>query len=303
VRIVSLSPAITTTLALLGQSDAIVGRSPWCRGIDPSTPVVWDGASVDGERLMALRPTHCFHQATLSSQPGDELAALGARRDWVTVAWRLDRLADVRAMIEGIGREVSGEVQAHASRMLERLDAACEPDEGVRALGPTVILFGVEPPTAFGPGSYVDDLWSAIGGRNAVTHAPYPEMTVEELMRLDPSWIVLVGGDPSIEALRRLPVRAVREGRVIHARHPGLLEPGAGVIDAVLDLKRRVREAQDSRDPKAPATPEQRDPKAPATPEQRDRKAPATPEQRDRKAPATPAPHEPQAPPVPGEGS
>lgn len=240
-RIVSLAPAITATVVALGERGAIVGRTPWCREVDPAVPVVWDGTGVDVERLMALRPTHCLHQITHAGHPGPEIAPAAERAGARLLGWRLERLDDVRIMILGIGTAVGGQTHERAAALAAALDATCAPDPSVESLGPVVLMFSIDPPMAFGPGSYVDDVWRALGGENAIVQGAYPELTVEELVRIDPGWIVVVGGEQSLAAVRRLPLGAVRQDRVIHASHPGLLEPGAGVIPAIEALKAAVR--------------------------------------------------------------
>ncbi|MBM4111947.1 MAG: hypothetical protein FJ253_01025 [Phycisphaerae bacterium] len=242
-RIVSLSPAITTTLLLLGEKRHLVGCSPWCRGTADSTAVVWDGSQIDAERLLALRPTHIVHQSTLGNDPGEELAVLARGRDWSTASWRLDRLDDVRTMIVGLGELLGGDAHERARELAARLDAATAPDENAAALGPALILFSADPPTAFGPGSYVDDLWASLGGTNAISGAAYPELSVEQVARLDPGWIVVVGSDRLLDSIRDWPITASREGRIVHADDAGMLEPGGGLAGAIESLRAELARA------------------------------------------------------------
>ncbi|MCA9290710.1 MAG: hypothetical protein KDA25_06255, partial [Phycisphaerales bacterium] len=62
VRVVSLSPAISSTLRDLGLDPLVVGRTPWCDALDPDVPVVGTLLDVDAERLARLRPTHILVQ-------------------------------------------------------------------------------------------------------------------------------------------------------------------------------------------------------------------------------------------------
>ncbi|MBX3354994.1 MAG: ABC transporter substrate-binding protein [Phycisphaeraceae bacterium] len=238
-RIVSLSPAITTTIEHLGAGDRIVGRSPWCR-TSGSAAVTWDGASVDAERLVALAPSHILLQRTVAVGPQEEIRRLAAGRPWKVHDWRLDRLDEVRMMIEGVASELGLADSDRAMALLERFDRACVRDEAIAAMGPALLLFGADPPMAFGPGSYVDDLWLSLGGENVVTRGAYPELSVEETRRLDPRWVVVIGSEALAARVATLPIRALREGRVLVVSDPGLLEPGAGVIDAVESLRHEV---------------------------------------------------------------
>jgi len=239
-RIISLAPAITSTAVLLGAESSIVGRTPWCRTVPASIAVAGDGTSIDAERMLALRPTLILYQQTVSGGPHDDLARLASGRDWTVRSWRLDRLDDVRAMIEGLAETLGDAAVERSKDLLERFDRACAPSAAAQRMGPTVLLFAVDPPTAFGPGSYIDDVWRAIGGTNAIKAGAYPELSVEELVRIDPAWIVLIGSDVQASALARMPVRAIVEGRVVQAPDPGLLEPGGRAIIAIESLRERL---------------------------------------------------------------
>lgn len=241
-RIVSLSPAITTTLVLLGERDSIVGRTPWCRGIDSTIPVIWDGSQIDAERLVSVVPTHILMQSTRRGAPADDIRAFGERPEWRVERWRLDRLSDVQEMITGLGQSLGGSVPERAAELLRELDGAASTDPAVSSLGPALLLFSADPPTAFGPGSYVDDIWKSIGGANALDAAAYPELSVEEISRLDPEWIVVVGSDRLMNAVRSWPVGAVNKGRLIQASDRGMLEPGGGVVSAIRSLRSAVAE-------------------------------------------------------------
>jgi len=245
-RVVSLSPAITSTIVALGAGDALVGRTPWCRSVSSQIAVAWDGVSVDAERMIALRPTLIVFQDTMSGGPRDEVARLSQAHRWRVGSWRLDRLSEVRDMIHALAQSLGASSVQTAVDLLQRFDEACTPDANAIAVGPTLLLFATDPPMAFGPGSYVDDIWRALGGRNAVTTGAYPELTVEEMVRIDPAWVVVVGPDRLLDAARRLPVAALREGRVSQAADPGLLEPGAAVIPAIEAMRRDLAERRAS---------------------------------------------------------
>lgn len=236
-RIVSLSPAITSTVSLLGAGDQIVGRTPWCRAVPAEVAVAWDGISVDAERLVALRPTIILVQSTVSGGPREDVESIASGRGWTVQSWRLDRLEDVRAMIAGVGDALGGPAKSSAESMLARFDAACSRSSSVQSLGRVILLFGSDPPMAFGPGSYVDDLWRSLGGTNAIEQGAYPELTVEQVARLDPDWVVVVGSSRLADAVAHWPLAAARSGRILLASDPGLLEPGAAAIAAVEALR------------------------------------------------------------------
>ena len=187
-RIVSLSPALTHAAEALGAGHAIVGRTPWCRS---------DGAAVVGtfedrnlEAIVALRPTLVLRQSTVPD-PALERAAPDARRFERT----LSSLDDVRAMVPALAAELAaqGVVAAPdaASRIAE--DHAAALRTPLRTRGPVLFLFSADPPAAFGRGTFVDGLWTGMGGRNAVRQDGYPELSAEDVLRMGPEAVVLVG--------------------------------------------------------------------------------------------------------------
>ena len=94
-RIVSMSPGITQTLVDLGLEEMIVGRSPFCNGVDQSVPVIGDYHDVDFERLLSLKPTVVLVQATQAPKNTHlkELADSGLFR---LHYWPLDSIDDIK---------------------------------------------------------------------------------------------------------------------------------------------------------------------------------------------------------------
>lgn len=229
-RIVSLSPAMTRTVMDLGAGELIVGRTPWCAATD--APVVGTLQDRDLARIAELRPTIIMVQA---AELDAELARVAKSTGAKVVLTHIDRLADVEAMVSTLAGELASAHVLGAEEARDRIlaEAARAREEAkviVAAQGPTLILFGTEPPTAFGALTYVDDLWSAMGGQNAVKRAGYPELTLEDIVRLDPAHILLVRGSkrdfpPALEAL---PLRLKERLRIVVA--PTLLEPSSALL-------------------------------------------------------------------------
>lgn len=196
---VSLSPAISATLADLGVADAVVGRTPWCWAIPEAVPAVGSLLEIDYERLIAARP------AVVLVQPGvggvdRELVRLGRERGWTLASWRLDRLADVEAMLDGLGGvpPVAGDAAALgrlAARRAEiaALRAAAPGEDAVRVL----LLVSADPPTAAAEATFLDELLRAAGGRNALAgRTGYIGLSLEEVAALAPPVTVLLRDEP-----------------------------------------------------------------------------------------------------------
>jgi ABC-type hemin transport system substrate-binding protein len=220
-RIVSLSPAITHSVERLGCGDAVVGCTPWCGR--QGTPAVGSLEDRDLEAIAALRPTLLLRQSTADDAP---LAAVASASGAQVRGWRLSSVADVRAFLPELGGLLEADgLQGAAGRAADAIaahEAALR--ERVLTAEPVLFLFATDPPAAFGQGTYVDELWTAMGGRNAVAAPGYPQLSPEDVAAARPRAVVVVGPAPIPEWLARL------TARVVPLDAPCLLEPGAAML-------------------------------------------------------------------------
>ena len=229
-RIVSLSPALTRTVCMLGGKSAVVGRTPWCEA--PDAVVVGTLEDRNLEAIAALRPTLVLRQSSVADPALETVAASSG----ATVhTWHFDRVEDVRAGLDPLARllaagGIPGADAAARDLVARHLQAIAVP---VRSISPVLFLFSVDPPMAFGSGTYVDDLWRAMGGVNAITTAGYPAMTAEDVIRLAPSAVVVIGRGP-------LPAWLGNASPVqVQLDAPDLLEPSARMlVDGPVSLHR-----------------------------------------------------------------
>jgi iron complex transport system substrate-binding protein len=197
---VSLSPAISATLADLGVADAVVGRTPWCWAVPAEVPAVGSLLEIDYERLVATAP------AAVLVQPGvagvdPELGRLAESRGFQLAAWRLERLADVLELLEGLRDlpPVAGDERALArlalrQREIAELLAAEPPPAAPRIL----LLVSADPPTAAGRETFLDELLRAAGGRNALEgRNGYVGLSLEEIAALAPDTTLLLRDEPA----------------------------------------------------------------------------------------------------------
>jgi len=251
-RIVSLSPAITRTLVDLGVEDRIVGRTPYCRAVEASVPAVGSLLEIDAEAIRAVDPDVVLVQPPAAGvDPG--LVRLAEREGWTVETFRLDSIRDLEAMLEGVaeviatGDPIRDEPIAAASmRLREALVAASAPLEKSIAerLGRVIVLFGVDPPMAFGRGTFPDRLLARLGVANAIDADGYPQLSAEDLVELEPDVVILLRDAPrdADDPLARLrDLRLERAGdRIVVVRHPEALTPGSGWIAAAAEIRRAL---------------------------------------------------------------
>lgn len=185
-------------------------------------PAVGSLEDRDLEAIAGLRPTLVLRQS-LAEDPALRAvaASVGAREG----AWRLNSVEDVRSFVGELGGMLESAGIAGAAVRAEGIMR--EHREQVRATvaftGPVLFLFSADPVAAFGKGTYVDGLWQAMGGRNAVEAPGYPSLTPEDVAALGAAGVVVVGADPP--AWLRASAR-----RCVRLDAPPLLEPGAGML-------------------------------------------------------------------------
>jgi iron complex transport system substrate-binding protein len=130
------------------------------------------------------------------------------------------------------GRAAQVEAKRQAMRLAQQIDAALTPSEAAVQAGPVLLLWSVDPPAAFGPESFLGELLERLGGRNVIEVGGYPGLTLEDVLHLDPSTIVLFADDEAdVDAAARLgrlatlDIKAARLERLALVQDPQVLLP------------------------------------------------------------------------------
>lgn len=238
-RVVVMSPAITQIIIDLGRGDDIVAVGRF----DPAAdryPVVGDLYQMDYEKLLSLNPTDLFLQPSKDGVP-TKLVRMAGDQGWALRTYEIESIADVKdAIYDGSGRGVGMTLGAHyeALDLIERIDAELLAVGKATTAAPAqrvVMLVGLNPITAAGPKTFLNEMIFYAGGDNVVTSRAnrYPVLDKERLLTLEPDVIVIVDpGDGSFEMpawLSDLAVPAVKNDRVVVLRDPNALLPSSSV--------------------------------------------------------------------------
>ena len=242
-RIASLSPAITECAVELGLEGRLVGRTPWCEAAPRDVPVVGTLLDVDAEALVRSAPTMLLIQPPAQGVD-PSLATLAARHGWTVHAWRINGLDDARAAMAGLAEAIAHADPALAPDVRQRHDSWCAlldaalvplpPASGARDSAVLVMAGGLEG-IAFGSGTYIDDALVRLGVRNALDRPGYPALSVEDVVRIAPRTIVVIGGSGAATADQ--PAVAAPPARVIRLPADGLAVPGGRLPHGLKSLR------------------------------------------------------------------
>lgn len=248
-RIVTLAPSNTEILFALGVGDRIVAVDQWSDyppaartrpRIAPFAPSL--------EQILKLQPD------LIVATHGSVEPVLPLERQGIRILVFAPRtLDDIYRNILTMGQivDAGSRAQRLVREMRQRVMAVLEKVRG--APRPTVFveLDGADPSRPFtaGPGSFIDVLIRLAGGINIAASArlPWPQWSLEELIRTDPDLIVL--GDALVPVNPQTPdavarragwqrLGAVRRG-AIHAVDAALISrPGPRIVEGLEQLAR-----------------------------------------------------------------
>lgn len=207
-RIVSTAPSITETLFAAGFGPRVAGVTTFCRFPEAvrALPKIGTFLQPDFEKILALNPDLVF---TIKNpvQLTERLRALRLN----AVELDQETIAGVFQSLETIGRSTGGsqETDALARKLRDGLDAVRNSTAG-RPRRSVLFVIGRTPGTldgmvAAGRSSYLDELISYAGGRNAFADSPvpYPKISHEELLARDPEIILDMGDFAHAEGASR----------------------------------------------------------------------------------------------------
>ncbi|MBI1303312.1 MAG: ABC transporter substrate-binding protein [Phycisphaera sp.] len=251
-RIASTSPAITDSLVALGLEAHVVGRSPFCKSVSESVPVVGDLRDFDAERLALSGAEVLFVQPPLAGVD-PALRAYCESKSIRLVARRLESLADVERLVDDIAAVFGVEPNVGGS-VLERslggarasIKSGVAAPEGARQV---LLLVSADPFLAAGRGTYLDELLAGATMANQMERTGYIELSAEAIAALGPTTVLGVtesaaGAARMRELLERVPWGEKGAPAISVSALPELLSPS---LVAVAKRDELVRLAEAAR--------------------------------------------------------
>ena len=247
-RIISLIPAQTEIVAVLGGVERLLARTQWDR--DPQLahlPSIGNALTPSVEWIVAQRP-----DLVIAWTDGDARNIVQRLTDaGVTVySSRVESLSEIDAMIARIGALLGR--KAAADSLVSSLDAQLDSVRNAvasRARPRVMYLIDDDPAMVAGARTFVGELVAVAGGANVFADLPqfYPQVSVEEILRRDPDVIIRPTtrpGSAGADVLRAKPgwreLRAVRAGHVYEIDVDLYNRPGITVGRAARGLARII---------------------------------------------------------------
>ena len=231
-RVVSLSPSTTEAMFALGRGDKLVGRSRYCDYPEAVRSIPEVGGYVDPsyEAILALRPDLVIGARGPAGRTlTDRLEARGVR----TYFPPAESFDDVEKMMLGLGDLLGARDGAERAVSTMRAEiASVEARARAKPKVRVLLLFGLDPAVAAGPGTLAHEMLTRLGAVNVVDQGTgYPVLGVERVLALDPDVIVngAMGGKktplgPDTPGWGK--VRAVSSGHVAALADERALRPG-----------------------------------------------------------------------------
>ncbi len=245
-RVCPVSPAISQMLLDMNLGGVLVGRHRFDAAAPQDLPIVGDQLELDYEMLLAVQPTDVLLQFGEQAIP-PRLRQLAAERGWNVKSFDIDSLDDVESVLrqlpetisfanDAAGRRRREEARDAAESLADDLHQTLQPRQALRDAGSLLLLWSVDPPAAFGPVSFIGDVVARLGGQNILRSGAYPELTLEDIVALDPDTILLFAYDEANASLAarfgrlaELDLAAVRAGRLVVVQDPQVLIPTTSI--------------------------------------------------------------------------
>jgi ABC-type Fe3+-hydroxamate transport system substrate-binding protein len=191
-RIISIVPSQTELLFFMGLDAEVVGVTKFC--IHPANKV-GNKAKIGGTKQLNLKAIHQLQpDLIIANKEENERSQVEELMKHYPV-WVSDicDLPSALQMIYGIGK-ITGRVEAalQINRNIQKgFDALLKPKAALRI----VYFIWRKPYMVAGEGTFIDSMMKLCGLKNVLSKSRYPEITVDELILLEPE-LVLLSSEP-----------------------------------------------------------------------------------------------------------
>jgi len=246
-KIVSLAPSVTETLFALGLGDRLVGVTTFCNYPAEALRISKIGSYVKPsiEAILAKQPDLVIGISGITDQETiKQLERLGLKTLVIPLSSLRDIFGSIRLLAQVTGRPGRGaELLSQVERQLGRVQERVEKAKRRRVL----MVVGLRPLVAVGPGSYIHELLTFAGGMNIVEGStqPWVRLPLEYVIAKAPQVIIqgVMGSERDSPGqywkdLSSIP--AVQEGRLYSYASDKILRPGPRIGEALEEIARLI---------------------------------------------------------------
>ena len=248
-RVVTLAPNLTETIYALGLEERLAGDTDYC-DTPPAAklkPHVGGAQNPSLEAIVALHPDLVLATTSINRiETVDGLAKVGIAvytTDPQTVRGMLESTAQI-ADVMGAGAqgtELAARLQAHLDAIAARLTD----------VPPAHVLFVVweNPLITIGQSTFIADALRWAGAESVIVSSQkWPHITFEEVVRLQPDYIVFASNHAGFESEELGALRSREDWKQLRAVELGHVavmseevnRPSPGLVDAIEQLAREV---------------------------------------------------------------
>jgi iron complex transport system substrate-binding protein len=245
-RVVSLAPNLTETIYALGLDAKLAGDTTYC-DIPPAAkekPHVGSTQDPSLEAIVALHPDLVLATTSINrAETADALLKIGVpvyTSDPHTIAGMLSSTAMIADLLDA--NEQGAKLVAELQKRLDTLHAALQD----RPMAHVLFVVWEDPLISIGQNTFIADALRWAGAESIIVASQnWPQVSMEEVVRLQPDYIVLTSDHLAAEThehvnnLRDRPtwseLRAVKMGRVVMASDE-FTRPSPGLVDAIESL-------------------------------------------------------------------
>lgn len=247
-RVVSLAPNLTETIYALGLEDKLAGDTDYCDTPEAAKtkPHIGSPEDPDLEAILALHPDLVLAAPINRYETMDALARLGIAVYGTEPRTVEQMLASTARIAELLGAPEKG--AALAAQLQGRLDALHQRLEN-RPMVHVLFVVWEDPLITIGQNTFIADALRWAGAESVITtDQDWPRIGMEEVVRVQPDWIVLAGDHMLTEEteagnFRTRPawkdLRAVELGRVAVASDD-MTRPSPELVNAIEKLARAL---------------------------------------------------------------
>jgi iron complex transport system substrate-binding protein len=223
--IASMVPAATDLIIGMGEKDRLLAVSN-TDDVD-HLPKVGGYGAPDWELLRSLHPTILITEMSPARQDAG-FKANAAELNITPINLKIEKLEDIFNALDVLGNamKVPAAAATAKAKMQTRLDAVRQRVAGQKPVA-TLIVIGSNADMIAGPGTFLDDLLTIAGGRNASSSPGWPQIDREMLLSLKP--------DVIMQLLPDAPQQERDQAAAIWKQYPQIPAVAAGRVYPIYD--------------------------------------------------------------------